>query len=66
MTHHCPVVHEDCVLLSFSTGWKSVEGVPKLVDEYMAGKLKLDEFITEKLPLAQINVAFDLLRSGKG
>ncbi|KAG7224859.1 hypothetical protein INR49_028226 [Caranx melampygus] len=47
-------------------GWKSVEDVPKLVDDYIGGKLMLDEFITDKLPLEQINVAFDLLKSGKG
>lgn len=46
-------------------GWKSVKDVPKLVDDYMNHKLKLDEFITEKLPLVQINKAFDLLKSGK-
>lgn len=52
-------------LLTFSKGWKSVKDVPKLVDDYMNHKLKLDEFITEKLPLVQINKAFDLLKSGK-
>ncbi|XP_022615592.1 alcohol dehydrogenase class-3-like [Seriola dumerili] len=45
-------------------GWKSVEDVPKLVDDYMKNKLKLDEFITHNLPLDQINVAFGLLKSG--
>ncbi|XP_020510900.2 alcohol dehydrogenase class-3 [Labrus bergylta] len=45
-------------------GWKSVQDVPNLVDEYMANKLQLDEFITHKLPLNQINKAFDLLSSG--
>lgn len=46
-------------------GWKSVQDVPKLVNAYMNQKLKLDEFITHKLPLDQINKAFELLRSGK-
>ncbi|KAM4554739.1 alcohol dehydrogenase class-3-like isoform 1-T3 [Odontesthes bonariensis] len=46
-------------------GWKSVIDVPKLVDDYMNNKLKLDEFITHTLLLDQINVAFDLLKSGK-
>lgn len=46
-------------------GWKSVQDVPKLVDSYMDRKLKLDEFITHNLPLDQINVAFELLKSGK-
>ncbi|KAM9741095.1 alcohol dehydrogenase class-3-like [Menidia menidia] len=46
-------------------GWKSAIDVPKLVDDYMHKKLKLDELITHNLPLDQINAAFDLLKSGK-
>lgn len=46
-------------------GWKSVRDVPKLVDDYMDGRLKLDEFITQSLPLDQINQALDTLRSGE-
>lgn len=42
-----------------------MQDVPKLVDEYMDNKLKLDEFITDILPLDQVNVAFDQ-QSGKG
>ncbi|KAM7000294.1 alcohol dehydrogenase class-3-like [Tautogolabrus adspersus] len=45
-------------------GWKSVQDVPKLVDKYMDNELQLDEFITHKLPLNEINKAFDLLSSG--
>ncbi|XP_068437528.1 alcohol dehydrogenase class-3-like [Clinocottus analis] len=45
--------------------WKSVEGVPKLVDDYMNKTLKLEEFITHKLPLDQINMAFEYMESGK-
>uniref|UniRef100_A0A8C6KVC1 Zgc:77938 n=1 Tax=Nothobranchius furzeri TaxID=105023 RepID=A0A8C6KVC1_NOTFU len=36
-------------------GWKSVLGVPKIVDDYMSKKLKLDEFITHTQPLNEIN-----------
>ncbi|KAI9521481.1 hypothetical protein NQZ68_007797 [Dissostichus eleginoides] len=46
--------------------WKSVEDVPKLMDDYMNEKLKLDEFITDQLPLEKINVAFDHMKKGKG
>jgi len=46
-------------------GWKSCESVPKLVEEYMAGKLKVDEFITHTMPLDKINEAFDLMHAGK-
>ncbi|KAK5864493.1 hypothetical protein PBY51_015730 [Eleginops maclovinus] len=46
--------------------WKSVDGVPKLVDDYMNKKLKLDEFITNNLPLEKVNVAFEDMKNGKG
>ncbi|XP_028660957.1 alcohol dehydrogenase 1-like [Erpetoichthys calabaricus] len=46
-------------------GWKSVESVPKLVADYMAKRIKLDEFITHTLPLEGVNDAFDLMTAGK-
>uniref|UniRef100_A0A8C9UYF3 Alcohol dehydrogenase 1-like n=1 Tax=Scleropages formosus TaxID=113540 RepID=A0A8C9UYF3_SCLFO len=49
----------------FFGGYKSVESVPKLVDEYMAKKLKVDEFVSHRLPLDRINEAVDLLVQGK-
>jgi S-(hydroxymethyl)glutathione dehydrogenase / alcohol dehydrogenase len=36
-----------------------------IVDEYMAGKLKVDEYITQRYSLEQINDAFDDMHSGK-
>ena len=58
-----------CSCFSFSfcntTGWKSRDSVPKLVDQYIAGNLKVDEFISHTLPLAKINDAFTLLHEGK-
>jgi len=39
--------------------------VPKIVDWYMDGKIKIDELITHKLPLERINEAFDLMHEGK-
>lgn len=46
-------------------GWKSVESVPKLVDQYLKGELMIDEFITHTLPLEKVNEAFDLMHEGK-
>lgn len=46
-------------------GWKSVESVPRLVNDYMTKKLKVDEFITHTLPFSEINEAFDLMHHGK-
>ncbi|KAF8778305.1 Alcohol dehydrogenase class-3 like protein [Argiope bruennichi] len=46
-------------------GWKSKDSVPKLVDQYLNGKLKIDEFVTHELKFDDINEAFHLLHSGK-
>ncbi|CAH0772652.1 unnamed protein product [Bemisia tabaci] len=46
-------------------GWKSKDSVPRLVEQYLAKKLKLDEFISHELPFEKINEAIDLLHSGK-
>ena len=46
-------------------GWKSRDSVPKLVDEYMAGQLKVNEFVSHNLALDKINEAFDLMHSGE-
>ena len=39
--------------------------VPKIVDWYMDGKLKIDELITHRLALADINHGFELMRRGE-
>ncbi|MNO01159.1 S-(hydroxymethyl)glutathione dehydrogenase [compost metagenome] len=39
--------------------------LPRLVDFYMQGRLKLDEMISQRLKLEQINDAFDELRRGE-
>ena len=39
--------------------------VPKIVDWYMDGKIRIDEMITHTLPLERINDAFDLMHSGE-
>ncbi|EPB78633.1 tetratricopeptide repeat protein [Ancylostoma ceylanicum] len=46
-------------------GWKSVDSVPKLVDDYMAKKIKIDEFITHHFKFADINSALGVLHKGE-
>ncbi|HET7923458.1 MAG TPA: S-(hydroxymethyl)glutathione dehydrogenase/class III alcohol dehydrogenase [Rhodanobacteraceae bacterium] len=46
-------------------GVKGRTQLPGYVDNYMNGKLKIDEFVSEVLPLDQINHAFDLMHEGK-
>lgn len=46
-------------------GAKGRTDVPKIVDWYMDGKIRIDELITHTMPLDQINNAFDLMHSGE-
>jgi S-(hydroxymethyl)glutathione dehydrogenase/alcohol dehydrogenase len=39
--------------------------VPKIVDAYMDGRIRIDELITHQMPLADINKAFDLMHAGE-
>jgi S-(hydroxymethyl)glutathione dehydrogenase/alcohol dehydrogenase len=39
--------------------------VPKIVDWYMDGKIKIDELITHQMPIERINDAFDLMHKGE-
>uniref|UniRef100_A0A7S1CTM3 S-(hydroxymethyl)glutathione dehydrogenase n=1 Tax=Picochlorum oklahomense TaxID=249345 RepID=A0A7S1CTM3_9CHLO len=46
-------------------GYKSRLQVPDLVETYMRGETKLDDYITHTMKFDEINEAFDLLHSGK-
>lgn len=39
--------------------------VPKIVDWYMEGKIKIDPLITHVMPLAEVNSAFHLMEKGE-
>jgi S-(hydroxymethyl)glutathione dehydrogenase / alcohol dehydrogenase len=39
--------------------------VPRIVDWYMEGKVRIDELITHTMPLDEINTAFELMHEGK-
>ncbi len=45
-------------------GAKGRRDVPKIVDWYMDGKINIDDLITHKLALADINKGFDLMHAG--
>ena len=49
---------------SFGGGHQRTD-VPMLIDLYMDGKYKLEELISRRMPLSEINEAFDLLRHGE-
>lgn len=46
-------------------GCKGRSQLPGMVDQYMDGDIKIDEFITYTMPLDDINRAFDLMHEGK-
>lgn len=46
-------------------GYKSLDSVPKLVEMYLNKEILIDEFITHRFPLEQINTAFELMHKGE-
>ncbi|MGH8221965.1 MAG: S-(hydroxymethyl)glutathione dehydrogenase/class III alcohol dehydrogenase [Woeseiaceae bacterium] len=46
-------------------GARGRRDVPKIVDWYMEGRINIDDLITHKLKLADINQGFDLMHEGK-
>jgi S-(hydroxymethyl)glutathione dehydrogenase/alcohol dehydrogenase len=46
-------------------GCKGRSQLPGMVDQYMHGDIKVDEFITHTMGLEDINKAFDLMHQGK-
>jgi len=46
-------------------GCKGRSQLPGMVDQYLNGDIKVDEFITHTMPLEDINSAFDLMHEGK-
>src|SRR5438105_12535790 len=49
---------------SFGAGHQRTD-VPLLIDLFMAGKYQLDEMITRRVPLTELNEAFDLMLAGE-
>jgi len=49
---------------SFGGGHQRTD-VPMLIDLYMSGKYRLDELISRRLPLGELNRAFDLMLQGE-
>ncbi|BHF69659.1 hypothetical protein SprV_0301270500 [Sparganum proliferum] len=46
-------------------GWKSRDSVPQLVEKCLSGQLKVREFVTDTIPLEQVNAGFEWMHSGK-
>lgn len=46
-------------------GVKGRSQLPDYVEQYLSGKIKIDEMVTYTMPLEDINKAFDLMHEGK-
>jgi S-(hydroxymethyl)glutathione dehydrogenase / alcohol dehydrogenase len=57
-------MEEKGVLGSFYGSPRFRYDMPRILDLYMAGKLKLDQLLSRRLPLTEINTAFKLLEKG--
>ena len=47
-------------------GVKGREGVPKLVDRYLAGDIDVDPFISHRITLDEVNRGFELMEAQDG
>lgn len=47
-------------------GWKSRDAIPMLTERYLRGEMKLDEFVSGRCDLADINQVFDNMSRGQG
>jgi S-(hydroxymethyl)glutathione dehydrogenase / alcohol dehydrogenase len=50
---------------SLMGGMRGRFDLPRLVEWYMSGKIAIDELITHRMPLDDINAGFDLMRRGE-
>jgi S-(hydroxymethyl)glutathione dehydrogenase/alcohol dehydrogenase len=46
-------------------GWRCRDDIPKMIADYLSGKLNLKEFVSHRLELKDINKALELLHSGQ-
>jgi S-(hydroxymethyl)glutathione dehydrogenase/alcohol dehydrogenase len=46
-------------------GVKGRTELPGYVEDYLSGRIELDSMVTHRLPLEEINTAFDLMHAGK-
>ena len=60
------LVYEERVLTGSLYGSAAPKtDIPRLIDLYQAGRLKLDELLTRSYPIEEINQAYDALESGE-
>ena len=61
-----PFVNEQSIKGCYFGSSDLYRDVPKLVKSYLSGELLLDELISSRIGLSELNEAFDKLRAGEG
>jgi S-(hydroxymethyl)glutathione dehydrogenase / alcohol dehydrogenase len=61
-----PFVNEQSIRGCYFGSAHLMRDVPALVDRYLAGELRLDEIISQRVGLDGLDAAFDRLRAGEG
>jgi len=61
-----PFVNEQSIKECYFGSSNIKTDVPMLVENYMNKKLKLDELITSRIKLEELDAAFERLRQGEG
>jgi S-(hydroxymethyl)glutathione dehydrogenase / alcohol dehydrogenase len=61
-----PLVNEQRIRGCYFGSAQLSRDVPALVERYLAGQLRLDEIISSRIGLDQLDAAFDRLRGGEG
>lgn len=61
-----PFINEQSIKGCYFGSSNLVKDVPLLVDHYLNGELLLDELISRRITLDELDEAFDQLRHGEG
>ena len=60
------LLRDTCVLAGSLYGSAAPKSdIPKMIDLYGCGRLKLDELLTRSYPIEEINEAYDAMKSGE-
>ena len=65
LTVICDVYNIKTHFRTLCAGYKSVDSVPGLVEDYLNKKIIIDKFVTHNKSLKDINDAFTLMHEGK-
>jgi S-(hydroxymethyl)glutathione dehydrogenase / alcohol dehydrogenase len=59
------LMHEKSIIGSYYGTARAHVDIPRFLNLYKAGKLRLDELVTRTFPLEEVNMAFDVMGKGE-